>query len=290
MSSLVIQTPPAAEPVPFATVKRHLRVTISNDDDLIKMYLQSSRETVESESGRSLVNKLYRQSHDRFPHHHHWQAGSGYTYRAPRYAHHWGDERQAIKLLRCPLVSVSKITYIDTGGALQTIFPVPAVWQAKSEFEIGDQIADSNGNLQQVTAVTEAETGGASISGATAPTWNLTLAGTTTDGDLTWTNKGVAPAGDFIEDADSEPPRLMPLYGKSWPLTQHVPNAVQIYFTAGYGNDAANAPAKLKVAVMMATGVCYQNREAVTPEQLRQLDWYVQLISSERVLDWNPTD
>jgi hypothetical protein len=289
MSSIVVETPPAAEPVTLILVKNHLRVTISSDDQLIDLYLQSSREIVESESGRSLVNKLYKQSHDRFPHRDEWQLGSGYSYRAPRYSHHFGDERQAIKLLRCPLVSVSKITYIDTSGTLQTLLPTPEQWQAQTEYEIGNQIVDSNGNLQEVTAVSESGEDGSSESGATVPAWAASINATTADAALTWTNKRVAPTGDFLEDRDSEPPRLMPLWGNIWPLTQRVPNAVKIYFTAGYGNDAATAPAALKVAVMMATGVCYQNREAVTPEDLRALDWYERLIWANRVLDWNPT-
>lgn len=289
MSSIVVETAPAAEPISLATVKTHLRVSISNDDALITLYLQSAREIVESESGRSLVNKVYRQSHDRFPHHDEWQLGSGYTYRAPRYSHHFGDERRAIKLLRCPLVSVLKINYIDTSGVLQTLLPTPEQWQALTEYEIGNQIVDSNGNLQQVTAVSESGEDQSSESGATVPAWAASLNATTVDASLTWTNKGVAPTGDFIEDRDSEPPRLMPLWGKIWPLTQRVPNAVQIYFTAGYGNDAATAPAALRVAVMMATGVCYQNREAVTVDQLRGLDWYERMIWANRVTDWNPT-
>ena len=98
-----------------------------------------------------------------------------------------------------------------------------------------------------------------------------TPAGTTTDGDITWTNLGVAPAGDFQVDSDSEPPRLYPNYGAFWPDTLRVPNAVQIFFTAGYGNDGAAAPANLKVAVMQAAAVSYEYREAVTPEQLHVL-------------------
>jgi hypothetical protein len=291
MSAIQIQTPPAAEPVSLPTLKNHLRVTISEDDELIKLYLQSARETVESDSGRSLVNKLYRQSHDHFPRLHDFgDFGTGYFYQAPRYArgHHY-DERQQIKLLRCPLVNVQKIVYVGTDQQSHTLLPAPAAWLAKNEYDIGNQIVDPNGNLQQVSAVTETETGNESESGATVPSWNATPAGTTADGDLTWTNMGVAPAGDFLEDNDSEPPRLYPAYGTFWPETLRVPNAVQIFFTAGYGNDGAAAPANLKVAVMLATGVSYENREAVTLDQLHDLDWYERLIWSERVLDFAPT-
>jgi hypothetical protein len=288
MASLQIQAPPLNEPVDMDTLKNHLRVTIANDDALIGIYLQAARELIESESGRSLVNKRYRQSHDRFPRIHDWQVGSGFSYRAPRYANRYADMRQAIKLLRAPLVAVSKITYIDTSGVLQTLLPVPEAWQPETQYVIGDVIV-AHGNLQKVTEVSESETGGASISEENEPTWDDTLGNSTPDGDLVWVNQGPAPAGDFLVDRDSEPPRLMPLFSQHWPATLQVPNAVQVFFTAGYGDDAAAAPATLKVAVMMAVGVSYENREAVTPQLLRELDWYNRLIYCERVTDFNPT-
>jgi hypothetical protein len=290
MSSIQVQMPPSQEPVALSTLKNHLRVSINNDDALLEIYLQGAREIVEGDSGRSLINKLYRQSHDRFPGLHDWgDFGTGYFYQAPRYSHHHHDERQMIKLLRCPLVNVQKITYIGTDQLSHDLLPVPALWRANTEYDIGDQFEDSNGNLQEVTAVTEVETGGASTSGSTAPSWNATPGGVTTSADVTSTNKGPAPAGDFIYDADSEPPRLFPAYGTFWPLTLRVPNAVQIFFTAGYGNDAADAPANLKIAVMLAAGVSYEHREAVTREQLHELDWYERVIWNERVMDYAPT-
>lgn len=296
MSSLKVQTPPAQEPITLDVVKNHLRVTINDDDSLIKIYMQSARELVESESGRSIVNKLYRQSHDHFPHRHGWaDFGTGYFYQAPRYSHRMrGDERFAIKLLRSPLVNVQKITYIGTDGLPHDLFAVPQTWLALSDFEIGDQIGDPNGNLQQVTAVTEAEDGGESKSGATAPTWpaaNAATGTTTADGDLTWTKVAQVPAngGDFLVDGDSEPGRILPVFGTFWPQTLRVPNAVQVFFTSGYGDDGASAPANLKVAILLTTGISYQNREAVTPESLHQIDFYDRLIWAERVMDFHPT-
>lgn len=293
MSSIQVQTPPAAEPVSLAELKNHLRVTIANDDALIELYLQAARELVESQSGRSLVNKLYRQSHDRFPRLHDWgDFGTGYFYQAPRYARgHYYDDRQAIKLLRCPLVNVQKITYVDSDGVVQTLPPTPALWQASTEYELGDQAQDANGNLQQVTAVTNAEEDGTNESGVSVPSWASTLNLTTTDHDLTWTCiKIPAPAGGFVVDSDSEPPRIFPLYGAVWPATLRVPNAVQIFLTAGYGNDASSAPAALKVALMQLAGTWYQNRESVSDLTMKTIPYHLEnLIWSERVIDYAPT-
>jgi uncharacterized phiE125 gp8 family phage protein len=168
-----------------------------------------------------MVSKAYRQSHDRFPglddfgHY-----GMGYFYQTRTYSHHHHrDERQVIKLLRCPLVSVTKISYIGTDGL----------------------------------------------------------------------SHDLAPTTDFIVDTDAEPPRLFPNYGTFWPLTQRVPNAVQIFYTAGYGTDGTNVPANLKIVTMLCAGASYENREAVTPDQMHGLDWYDRLIWSERVLDYAPT-
>src|SRR5690348_1328596 len=175
MSQLRVETPPAAEPVTLATLKAHLRVSTQADDVLLDTYLQAARETVEAASGRSLVNKLYRQSHDHFPRHDgHFGAYTGpLHYRQPYYnEHHRWIEKHCIKLLRSPLVNVQKIVYLDESNTPQTLLPAPAQWSAKTEFEIGDQVVDSNGNLQEVTAVTESEDGSESISGANEPTWN----------------------------------------------------------------------------------------------------------------------
>jgi hypothetical protein len=290
MSSIKLLKAPDAEPVTVAVVKNHLRITISQDDALLAIYLQAAREIVESESGRSLVNKGYLQSHDQFPRRRDLDHGAGYWYAVPRYAHHRGDRRQEIKLLRSPLVRVDKITYVDTAGALQTLLPVAELWQPDTEYVIGDQVKDSNGNLQEVTAVAEAAEDATSKSGSSAPTWSLSVSTTTTDQDLTWTCRQVpAPTGDFLIDQESEPPSILPLFGQVWPATQHVPNAVRVYFTAGYGNDGKASPATLRLAVMQAVGVSYEFREAVTAEELRELDWYDRLIWSERVLDWDPT-
>src|SRR5260370_31044584 len=59
----------------------------------------------------------------------------------------------------------------------------PPAWAASHKYKPRTKILDSNGNMEQVTAVTLDST-----SGAAAPGWNTTLYGTTTDNHLTWTD------------------------------------------------------------------------------------------------------
>ena len=69
--------------------------------------------------------------------------------------------------------------------------PLPAphpAWAASHKYRPRTKIFDSNGNMEQVTAVTVD-----SSSGATVPTWNTTLYGTTADNHVTWTNVGPSP-------------------------------------------------------------------------------------------------
>lgn len=61
-------------------------------------------------------------------------------------------------------------------------------WTAAKAFALNAKIGDSNSNLQKATT--------AGTSGATQPTWNTTVGGTTTDGTVTWTNLGRNYAGD----------------------------------------------------------------------------------------------
>ncbi len=65
-------------------------------------------------------------------------------------------------------------------------------WVGATAQQIGDQLLDSNGNLQQVISVTsDAKTG------ANAPTWATTVGVTTVDNHVTWRVVAVAPLLNF---------------------------------------------------------------------------------------------
>lgn len=64
---------------------------------------------------------------------------------------------------------------------------------------------------------------------------------------------------DFVAD---EPGRLLPAYGKSWPVTRDKPWAIVITYVAGYGAAAA-VDARAKQAILLLVGHWYENREAV---------------------------
>ena len=66
----------------------------------------------------------------------------------------------------------------------------------------------------------------------------------------------------YTVDAKSEPGRIVPAYGESWPSTRDVPNAVTLRFVAGYGAAAAVAePLKRWIKSRVAT--LYGFREPV---------------------------
>ena len=71
-------------------------------------------------------------------------------------------------------------------------------------------------------------------------------------------------ASEYQLDAVSSPARLAPAYGKSWPATRSVYNAVTVTFKAGYGDNSDNSiPHTARQAILMLVGYWYENREAV---------------------------
>lgn len=66
---------------------------------------------------------------------------------------------------------------------------------------------------------------------------------------------------EYTVDANSEPGRITPAYGKFWPVTRYQINAVTITFVAGYG-DAADVPTPIKQAILLIIGELYARREA----------------------------
>lgn len=70
----------------------------------------------------------------------------------------------------------------------------------------------------------------------------------------TWDN------ADYIEDEISQPARITPTYGKTYPSTQTRINAVTITYTAGY-TDVAFIPYPIKQAILMMAKHWFNNRE-----------------------------
>jgi uncharacterized phiE125 gp8 family phage protein len=69
---------------------------------------------------------------------------------------------------------------------------------------------------------------------------------------------------DLVRAPDSPtPPRILPAYGKSWPVTRAVPNAVWIDYTAGYGAGPDNVPARLRAGMLLNLGDAFENRSTI---------------------------
>jgi hypothetical protein len=270
MAYITEEIAPLAEPLLLIDVKNHLKVPVgvTADDTFIAELIQAAREEVEGYTGRSLVNTGYNQVLDSFPYFvdsvMSQMAYPPSYYSLPRYSTTLWNYSQMLKLLRSPLREVTRIDYVDS-VTTQTLslLPAPAPWAPNIKFAIGDEIQDSNGNLQEVTAVDESQANedGTVSSGASTPVWNITQGGTTTDAGLTWTNQGLAPAGDFLYDNITCPGRIFPMPGQSWPPVLYVPNAVSIHYIAGYGNDGTAVPATLRSAMRILISEGYYNRE-----------------------------
>ena len=64
---------------------------------------------------------------------------------------------------------------------------------------------------------------------------------------------------DYLLDKDNEPGYLVPAYGKAWPSSYGVPNAVRLRYVCGYANAAA-VPQAIKQWMLLAIGTMYENR------------------------------
>lgn len=102
---------PASEPISVSKLKEHLRVDISDDNDLIAGYLAAARDYVENTTWRSLVTQTWRLSLDGWP-----ACGE-------------------VVLPRPPLQSVSSIVYYDSEGASNTL--ASSVYDVDTDSEPG---------------------------------------------------------------------------------------------------------------------------------------------------------
>lgn len=73
-------------------------------------------------------------------------------------------------------------------------------------------------------------------------------------------------ATKYTVDDASEPGVVTPSPDSYWPDTQNITNAVQLSYTAGYG-DAAAVPAGIKAWILLRVGAFYENREEISVAQ-----------------------
>jgi len=92
----------------------------------------------------------------------------------------------------------------------------------------------------------------------------------------------------YIVDLVSEPGRILPAYGLTWPTTLLQPiNGVVVRYIAGYSSDAAEVPPGVKQSMLMLIGYWYENREAATLERgvSQRLEFAIDaLLGQERVV------
>jgi hypothetical protein len=291
VARLVVETPAAKLPVDICVMRNHLRVPTEKDDDLIKVYMAAATRQVENFLGRTLINTSFRQSLDNFPYYvdaaSSPQAFPPVLYSQPRYSSNQWNYSQEIKLLRAPLVNVSRISYVGTDNAEHDLFPDLDYdsWSAGTKFAVGDQILDPNGNVQEVTS-----TGDDATTGTIEPTWASSSGDTVNDNHVIWTCRGPRSSSDFVQDRDNAPPRLFPKPGGVWPAALYIPNAVRIHFTAGYGTEYDDVPQDYRLAVMILTTGYYEFREPVSALGLKEIPWGVKnLLWNDRVVDFAPT-
>jgi hypothetical protein len=311
MAGLQIVVQPLVEPVTLADMKNYMKVTYNDDDTLIQSLITTAREMVEGFTARSLVNKGYVQSLDAFPYFTDTvmsqMAFPPSYYSLPRYSTTLWNYSQMIKLMVSPLVSVSKIAFLSAADSQwHSLQPADDPWFPNRAYALNQQVVDGNGNL--VKALNPG------TSGFNPPTtWAPLVGGTTLDNDITWQNIGPSILNEvatgvntntFFPDNISEPPRIFPgPAGSFWPPVKYVPAAVQIFFTAGYGDAISSGspitllpptgiPGRCISAIKQLVAGWYEYRESIAP--IKGVDlvmpYHLQaLLWSIRVLDFQPT-
>lgn len=80
-------------------------------------------------------------------------------------------------------------------------------------------------------------------------------------------------AGAYVVDTSSEPGRIAPAPGHVWPVADCVPGAVRIRYVAGYGDDPAAVPQKIRTAMLMLVGGWWDQPEAISQRQYHEVPW-----------------
>lgn len=73
----------------------------------------------------------------------------------------------------------------------------------------------------------------------------------------------LASAANYVADLSALPARLTPRFGQIWPIPLPQIGAVQITYTAGYGDQATDVPEGIRHWILMRVATIFENREGV---------------------------
>ncbi len=150
--SIATLVPPAVECLSVDALKAHLRVTVSDDDDLIGGLIPVARELVESWTRRAILATQFQICFDRFPLLPNTQYAPGNpNVLTPVLQNTWPLDPSLWALLfpRSPLISVDAVQYVDLAMNLQTMPSSGYLVDAQSE---PGRITTSTGGYWPATA------------------------------------------------------------------------------------------------------------------------------------------
>jgi uncharacterized phiE125 gp8 family phage protein len=70
-------------------------------------------------------------------------------------------------------------------------------------------------------------------------------------------------SSEYEQDTDTEPSRIRPAWGYSWPSIRNVYRPVRVTYTAGYGAAGSSVPSGILSAIKAVAGTLYEFRETV---------------------------
>lgn len=244
---------PVGEPISLTAAKLHLRVDHAVDDVLIADLIKSARDFVEDFTARRLIVRTEELTIDAFP----------------------ANLIESIELPSAPLVSVSSVKYYDTAGVEQTLATSVYTVDAKSEpgriYLAYNQWWPATQDIPN--AVRIAYLAGYVSTFAAAVDDTITMYGLTlTNGDIVRlaNSGGALPAGlsadttYYVVSASGSTCKLSLTLGGS---------AVDVTGT-GTGTHYIGyemPPPGVISAMLLTIGHWYENREALSPEGLREV-------------------
>ena len=77
----------------------------------------------------------------------------------------------------------------------------------------------------------------------------------------TWPKDATGYTVDAPSGQDAPRGRIFPSFGVDWPSVRDQPNAIEVEFVAGYGDDSLDVPAQLREGMKRYVGELYERRE-----------------------------